>query len=316
MIVEVKGIGLPNRGAELMLIGVIQGIKKQFPHAEFVLMSDTSFQERCKHKVWQKFDLQFKGIDFFWLGKLIPRRLRRNWGLILDCEIDLTIDASGFAYGDQWGPKKAFNRTVKYLSFWHQQNRPLIYMPQAFGPFSSTQFKDDMARVLSYANLVFARDRKSYQHLLALSSGSDSVSTPENLHQAPDFTNVVTGYVPSNFTHLEQRVCFIANAKMLEKGDPAEASSYIDFMASLIQHSLLLGKQAYFLLHEGTADLALSEKINAQLDSPIPLVQTDDALAIKGIIGTAKVVVSSRYHGLVSALSQGVPVIATGWSHK
>ena len=75
------------------------------------------------------------------------------------------------------------------------------------------------------------------------------------------------------------------------------------------------GLNPFLLVHE-TKDGSLAREVREKSGIPMDIIEEEDPFSIKGIIGGSLLVVGSRYHGLVGALSQGVPTVATGWSHK
>ena len=77
-----------------------------------------------------------------------------------------------------------------------------------------------------------------------------------------------------------------------------------------------LGKDIFLLNHEGEGDLQLCKQINAQFEDDILIISGLNAKEVKGIIGASFMTVSSRFHGVASALSQAVPCLATSWNHK
>jgi len=66
-------------------------------------------------------------------------------------------------------------------------------------------------------------------------------------------------------------------------------------------------------------DRFLCDHLLSSLDSCLRVAHIDKALTaaeVKSVIGNCDLLLSSRYHALIAALSQGIPAAAIGWSHK
>jgi len=217
------------------------------------------------------------------------------------------VDCSGFAYGDRW-PLRRIRARAEYFSKLKSHGVILVMLPQAFGPFENEQIKRSAREVLVKFDLVFARDEVSAVHLLEL--GLD----PGILYIAPDITHLIGGRSPRDPALWASRVGIFPNARMVDRTDVKTSAHYVAFLAGCIRAVSRSGYEPWILLHESN-DLALAREV--RMASGIHVHIDDyDALSAKGIIGVCRAVISSRYQPLVAALSQGVPVMATEWTHK
>jgi colanic acid/amylovoran biosynthesis protein len=309
MNIEIKGIGFPNKGAELMLSAIRAWHEQADPEGRLVLSSQSSYRNRGRFGTWQNFSRERLPTGCGAMANLIPRRLLNEFGIVRDQDIEAVLDASGYAYSDQWGARKVYDRLVKRIGGWKARGTNLILLPQAFGPFTDPALRGYMKQVLDYATLVFARDRISFEHLKALAPDAG------NIFLAPDFTCLVEGRLPERYKQWKGRACVIPNQKMVEHVTHEE-HRYLTFLKEACSTLHERGLQPFLLLHEGPKDKRLCEEVRRESSFEIPIVEAADPEVIKGIIRHAHVVITSRFHGFVSALSKGVPAIATSWSHK
>lgn len=313
MIIEIRGTGFVNKGAELMLRAIVARLRTAYPDAILVMATSPAGGARPFRRVvdaglYPKAWLYWCGIQWGHAAALVPRKLREMHGVICDREVDVVLDAAGFAYSDQWGSRHT-RELAHATNKWRKRGTKIVLMPQAFGPFTSERTRRYMRKAVANADLVMPRERTSYGYLVSLAGER------EKIRQFPDFTNLIDGTVPDGYDPAIHRTCIVPNYRMVDKTDAATSGAYLDFLIQCAQKLVEHGASPFVLVHEGDNDAWLAHRI-AQAGGDIPVLKPDDPLEIKGVLGRCDATIGSRYHGLVSALSQGVPSLAIGWSHK
>ncbi|MFT6399225.1 MAG: colanic acid/amylovoran biosynthesis protein [Bradymonadia bacterium] len=237
---------------------------------------------------------------------LPPRGVVEALGYVHPGDVDIVLDGAGFAYGDSWGAEKTL-QSVRYYRWMKSQGARIVLMPQSLGPFDDPAVRDAAQQLFDVADLVFPRDDTAAEFAHALCDAS-------KLQQCPDFTCLVKPADVSDLGLPENAAAIIPNRKMIQRTD-ASSDEYETFVARIaelfVDHGL-----APFVLPHATYDAELAVRIREKSGGNLPLIEESDALRLKGIIGSCRAVMCSRFHGLCSALSQGVPAVATGWSHK
>lgn len=309
MNIEISGVYPANRGALLMLEAIRERIGNAFPEARLAVPLDWSPQQRLDHGVWGTPGSLRRGPSLR-LMERAPWRMREATTFVPGRQVDVLLDASGFGYGDFWGLDKLRQRLTDRLDRWKHGRRRAVLLPQALGPFTEPGMADAFRAAADRLDLLYVRDARSEAFAQAVLADSS------RLRRAPDFTNLLKPSLPDRLDHLRGAALIVPNEKMIAGRGEDASGRYLAFLVAAAHALQRSGRTPIVLLHEGNRDLSIAAALNDRLDRPLAVVNEPSALVTKAVIGVAELIVSSRFHGLVSALSSGVPALACGWSHK
>jgi len=312
-----SGVNTINKGAELMLYAILQAIETHDKDAVIFTARDGTVLSRVDTSLQLRFPPQGKLSKFMQRHRIDNLLRKLNVPIYAfdknnpSTHIDYFFDANGFWVTDQWNITQSSVEAVKrQIKRYHKRGTRIVYLPQAFGPLEKETTQQMVRNIYKYADLVFPRDAVSMNYL-EQAPGYEASKT----QLAHDFTSLVAGKFPEQYEHLKGGVCIIPNMRMIDRGGSTRAS-YISLLTQTVETCKALGYTPYFLNHEGPKDKHLITQLQKQLPEQIDAVLSLNALEIKGLIATAHLCISSRYHGVVSALNSGVPCLCTSWSHK
>lgn len=316
MKILLSGVETNNKGAELMLYAILQEIERKFPDATVYLSANRIKQgvgyieTTIDFKIWpfEKLVSKLKLRKIFKMFHLTYSLLPHTYAIR---NVDYHLDGSGFAYSDQFkiSDSKIYNEK-ELLKFLVEHGCKNIFLPQAFGPAEKVLTQGMLTVISKYASIIMPREKVSYKYL----KDSRCVDmTKVKLYT--DFTSLVEGIFPSKYENLRNGVCIIPNSQMINKG-AISMERYLGLLRDIVSNASVSGKKVYMLNHAEWQDKNLCNDIKSVIPNDIEIVTDLNALEVKGLIASAYLVITSRFHGLASSLNSCVPALATSWSHK
>ena len=227
----------------------------------------------------------------------------------LESRPDLVYDVSGYYLSEVPDFNRIYN-LVHFFSAAKRSGAKVICLPKSFGPLRSEKLKNIAFELTKSSDVLFCRDSLSFSEMKSASDGNDQIIL------SCDYTSGVPAACCDKYEHLRNGVAIIPNVRMIDRLQDRQSEEYIKFLSKCAKDAISYGLKPFFLLHQPKIDLPVAKGVNSYLNSELEIYSPEHHREIKGVVSRCKYVVSSRYHGIINALSSGVPVMCTGWSHK
>ena len=330
-----RGGNLINKGAEAMLLTVVNQIRKKESDLEFYV-----FPIKEEKGLYEKYginELKYgtskSNMIWFFIKNIIylfplfvkHKKLNSLNQIFICRDFNGVIDISGFNYGDYWGSSGLLHANIWLEYFNISRDKFYIFMPQAFGSFNKLGFEGLFEPFFRNSTLICARDNASYKYLI---EKNENVK-PNNLKI---FNDIVFSFREkankSNLKHQSDLIVGIAPNMHIKKKVISDnnTNSYTDLLTkdilALIKKypniKIKLVPTETFPDKDTEDDSSLCKEILKKCNTKN--VEFDErylnAEAVFDKIGECDILIGSRFHSLIFALSQGIPVLTIGWSHK
>lgn len=261
-----------------------------------------------------------------------------NVGLRLVRGADAVLDVSGGdSFSDIYGAKRLQAVSLpKRITY--QQGKPLILLPQTYGPFSQRTAGRSAAAIVAKATMAWARDADSFRSLCALLAGAfDPARHRSGVDMAfalePRQPKGADAQTVRRWLAEDRSVPTVGlNVSGLLYNDARASSQYglrADYRKTIVAllRRLLRDSNARVLLiphvagETGESDrvacVAVREVLLPEDKSRVTIASHHfDAAEMKWVIAQADWFCGTRMHSTIAALSTGVPAAAIAYSVK
>jgi polysaccharide pyruvyl transferase WcaK-like protein len=341
-----------NRGAESMLTTTIGMIRESFPDTKFYVYSYLPKKDRELISDPNIFVLSGKPVSMVtrhFIGALLAALMKSlsikipksNFFKIAKAmdESDLLLDVGGITFSDGREKYLPFN----ILTIWPAMilNVPVIKLAQAVGPFHHFLNRISARLFLMPCRHIFARGEKTAGFLKELGYPEEKTDTVadvaflydkrfslshENEKRVADLID--------RLKHTKKQIVVFTPSILVENQSTKLGLDYSGKFFDVIKD---LGTVNYHFVFMPNATREGSDKthnndlltigrmraaaengaLSAEMLEAVDWINYDiNTSSIRTIVSAANILVTSRYHAMISGLCLAVPTVVIGWGHK
>ena len=265
------------------------------------------------------------------IARLLPLRLRR-WVLQRSPALsaiegsDVIADISGVSFADDRGPKfNVYNSLLTMIPL--LVGTPVVKCSQAMGPFGQRSNRALAKLLLPRVSTILARGERSAQFLASL--GLHNVDRAADLAFTLDASEPLEHDIASTLESLEGTGAVIMMPSAVVEGwCERRGIDHTEVFSQLVTHAcdqlgvgVLLVPHAYResgkprRMDDARVCRTIARHVGPRPD--VAVVDTDLAPAqLRATVGRADLLVTSRFHGMITGLASATPTVVVGWGHK
>jgi polysaccharide pyruvyl transferase WcaK-like protein len=303
-----------DNGELSLLLGFLEGLKQTASEEPIALRIFCDYDgldvDRIKESTA---DYSFKVIPVVfrwpWLEFVLPLfRLTSYFFLIRESDFVVHLGADGFSDESHHPPLSVIHHSLQLLMA-HFLGKPTFILSSNLGPFNSSFSKRLGAFTLKRTNGITIREGHSALFLKELGI--------KNFVMAPDIAFLING---SN-RFLRSVGCSPCASIVVNYHIPKKFPKYVDTMASVVDllcekgfHVFIIPQIVYGKFNEIPLTKAIYQKSSKK--EHVTLVEALLPVDMTQIFRCSKIVISSKYHSSILALTTRTPTICLSYHYK
>ena len=327
-----------NKGAAAMVESVMARLPNELGECHFDIL--TTYPDADASRVPVGVDAAVVGLQPLRLAlvefpiaclALVTRKLRiplfwvRSRGCRSMLDSSVVVDVAGISFADGRGfAIVVYNALMTGVPL--MLGVPVVKAAQALGPFQSVPNMWLAPLVLRRVKTVCARGARTREHLDSL-GGVNSIDVADlafSLDEAASFPDAVTAALDS----IDKDFIVVMPSAVVRGIYESSGGNYVSAMAALvadIRHKT--GRSVVIAPHSYRAGLPEGRMNDGPVCREVAEACSDDARVfgldfdltageLRHLVAHSSVLVTSRFHAMISGLATSTPTVVVGWSHK